>query len=182
MSKRFGTVLTAVLVVTGMIVGPALAGPSPDRPPRPGPEYRWVSGHWVHVPAPQNTVWVAGHTGPGGSWVAGHFKYVGPAKPGRVWIPGHWEGDTWVRGYFRLVKRPNRVWVAGHAGPDGRWVRGYWRYAGPPRRGQVWVSGHWDGNVWVVGRWRKTSKRGRVWVPGHRGPHGKWRPGHWKRR
>lgn len=182
MARRLGRILAALTI--GLVVMSTLtpAFGSPARPPRPGPDYHWVSGHWVHVATPANTVWVAGHTGPNGGWVPGHFKYVGPPKAGHVWVVGHWEGTTWVPGYFRFETRSDRVWVAGHYGPGGGWVRGHWKYTGPAKSGHVWVAGHWQGSVWVSGTWRPASRRGKVWVPGHYGPRGKWRRGHWKRR
>ena len=56
------------------------------RPPKPGPHF----------------VWVESHTKPGGTFVPGHWKYVGPPQKGRAGIPGHY-------------------------GPRGRWIPGHWR-------------------------------------------------------
>ena len=54
---------------------------------------------------------------------------------------------------------PAYVWTGGYHRWDGAryvWVPGRW--AVPPRRGGVWVAGHWrhrrGGYVWVPGHWR----------------------------
>ncbi|NCD72270.1 YXWGXW repeat-containing protein [Mucilaginibacter agri] len=63
-----------------------------------------------------------------------------------------------------VVTRPARptpahVWVKEEWGPRGNayvWHGGYW--AAPPRRGAVYVAGHWrntrHGYVWIPGQWR----------------------------
>ena len=52
---------------------------------------------------------------------------------------------------------PRHVWIAEEWAPRGgsyEWKGGYW--AEPPRRGAVWVAGHW-----------RHAPRGWVWRPGH---------------
>lgn len=51
------------------------------------------------------------------------------------------------------------VWIGGYHRWDGRayvWVPGRWDLG--PRRGAVWVAGHWkntrDGWEWIEGHWR----------------------------
>jgi hypothetical protein len=57
------------------------------RPHKPGPNYIWISGHYVM----RHGRWV---------WVSGHWE---KRRPGHVWVEGHW------------VKRGGRwVWVPGH--------------------------------------------------------------------
>ena len=69
---------------------------------------------------------------------------VGPPGP----PPGYHE-HRWGR------PGPGAVWIAGHREWDGRawvWVGGYWGY--PPRRGGVWIPGHWRNGYWRPGHWR----------------------------
>jgi hypothetical protein len=58
-----------------------------------------------------------------------------------------------------------------------------------PRRGYVWVRGHWEHRGrrgawhWVPGHW-ESVRAGHQWVPGHwerRGNRSRWIPGHWRR-
>ncbi len=57
--------------------------------------------------------WVVGHYGPQGKWVPGHWVggYGPPPGPnegpppgvaaaGRVWVPGHFNGQVWVQGHW----------------------------------------------------------------------------------
>ncbi len=65
-----------------------------------------------------------------------------PPPPGgyeRPWAPPY-RGAVWIR--------PHHEWR------DGRWVwiHGYYGY--PPRRGSVWVEGHWGRGYWHPGHWR----------------------------
>jgi hypothetical protein len=64
--------------------------------------------------------------------------------------------------------------------PPGPRVEHRW---GRPYPGAVWIPGYqdWQGGrwVWVGGYWGYPPRRGGVWVPGHYG-HGYWRPGHWR--
>ena len=96
-------------------------------------------------------------------------------RRGHVWVNGHWDwrnGDyVWVGGRYERERR-------GYRWREPRWemrngayvsVAGGWVSLGPtvapparrverwaPRRGFVWVNGHWD---WRGGQW--------AWVPGH---------------
>lgn len=86
-----------------------------ERPVRPGPDF----------------VWVAPYRAPGGVFIPGHWKYVGPPKHRMVWVPGHYNryGD-WVNGRWKRLRPPGNeaYWVPGHRTPSGRWVPGRWRY------------------------------------------------------
>lgn len=76
-------------------------------------------------------VWIDSYTLPGGVFIPGHWKYVGPPKHRMVWVPGHYNrrGD-WVTGRWKKLKPPRKgaYWVPGHRAPSGRWIRGHWRY------------------------------------------------------
>ncbi|GAB2835364.1 YXWGXW repeat-containing protein [Ferruginibacter profundus] len=59
-----------------------------------------------------------------------------------------------------LAPSPAHVWVGGnYVWRGGQYVyeEGYW--ATPPRRGSIWIEGHWKhrrgGWVWVPGHWRR---------------------------
>lgn len=69
---------------------------APPPPPRrihkiakPGPQYFWVSGHYV---------WRGGRY----VWVKGHWK---KKRPGYVWVQGHWAKRggyyVWIEGHWR---------------------------------------------------------------------------------
>jgi hypothetical protein len=58
-----------------------------------------------------------------------------------------------------IAPSPRHVWIEGYHRWDGHryvWVGGRWVI--PPRRGVVWVPGHWDrrpgGYIWIEGHWR----------------------------
>jgi len=84
------------------------------RPPRPGPNFVWIKAHNV----------------PGGVWVPGHWKYIGPKARGKVWVPGHYRHKgIWVAGYWKVITpvKTGSVWIPGHYGRRGRWIPGHWR-------------------------------------------------------
>ncbi len=72
--------LTSCYVETGPgYLGAGINVPRPEGPP----------DHYVWVPA-----------GPNRS--NGYWKYVGPGRPGWVWVPAHRRGDgVWVPGHWR---------------------------------------------------------------------------------
>jgi hypothetical protein len=85
-------------------------------PPKPGPQF----------------VWVEPHTTESGTFIRGHWKYIGPPKANEVWIMGHYNDEgKWVIGHWKLLSHPRphkgAIWVPGHRGPKGRWVPGHWR-------------------------------------------------------
>jgi len=57
---------------------------------------------------------------------------VMPARPGMVWVGGHWAWRggrwVWINGRYEALR-------AGH-----RWVPGHWQQT---PRGHRWVRGHW---------------------------------------
>jgi len=177
--KRFFFVISW-LVILSLCVSVLWA--RPPRPPKPGPHHRWVNSHWIYLPAPANTIWVTGYYDHNGNWRPGHFQFTGNVPAGQVWVPGHWEGDSWVPGHFRQNYRKDFIWVTGHPGSDGKWAMGYWKFTGPPKKGHLWVNGHWQSGRWVKGFWRPMKKPGRNWAQGHYGPRGKWVPGRWKKK
>jgi len=111
MVRRLVVSIVALMV---FFTVPFLLSCAQARPPKPGPDY----------------VWVAPHKAPNGAMIPGHWKYTGPAKPGKDWVPGH------------------------HA-PNGKWVPGHWKTVAPMKKGGVWVPGHWGPKgKWIPGHWR----------------------------
>ena len=89
-----------------------------------------VANRTVVRPGP-DFVWVAPYTTPGGAFIHGHWKYVGPPRHSKVWISGHYNryGD-WVPGHWKKLRSPQKgaKWVPGYRTPGGRWIPGHWRY------------------------------------------------------
>ena len=126
------TVMTALLLV------PATAAARPRhhgghhvaphvRVMVPGPSLRVVVNPWAigWAPAPRTGwVWVEGQYDQAGRWVPGYWS-PGYARPGYAWVAGHWDGPTYVEGYWREMSRPDAVWMDGYY-EGSRWVDGYW--------------------------------------------------------
>ncbi len=75
----------AVFLTLVMVLSLAVAGCACARPPKPGP----------------NFVWVPRHRAPDGRIIPGHWKYIGPVKRGRHWVPGHFnKRGVWVPGHW----------------------------------------------------------------------------------
>jgi hypothetical protein len=108
-----------------------------------------------------------------------------------VWVAGHWEWDAgayeWVPG--KLQKRPRgKRWREGkweNAGGKWTWTAGAYfdapkeqdappqpieEAAQPPRKGFIWVKGHYeyrDGDYdWIAGHWER-ERAGKKWIDGH---------------
>ena len=43
-----------------------------------------------------------------------------------AWVPGHWEGERYVEGYWRRSARQGSLWIEGHYDGGGVWVEGRW--------------------------------------------------------
>ncbi len=111
MRKRFQLFLITVFVVLPFIV---LSCAHAKKPPKPGPDFRWVKGHKTPV----------------GVVIPGHWKYHGPVVKNKTWVPGHNEPNgKRVAGHWKVLKSPRKgsVWVPGHHGPGGKWITGHWR-------------------------------------------------------
>ena len=131
-----------------------------------GHRYVWVPGHYV-VPPRAGGVWVPAHwVARNGGWVfvEGHWRYTAVA-PAPVPAPAPAPVIIRVAPPSIVVEHPgpspgpNYIWVGGYHRWNGSryiWVPGH--YVVPPRRGAVWVSGHWvqrgGGWVYVEGYWR----------------------------
>lgn len=110
---------------------------------------------------------------PGNVWVNGHYAYLDGEW---VWQPGYWQpervGYVWVQGSW-AQQGDQYVWV------DGAWVA--------QRAGYVYIDGYWDyrdtGYVWLPGRW-ESERPGYVFVDGGWSSYNGrrvWAQGSWQR-
>ncbi|HEY1792782.1 MAG TPA: hypothetical protein VGG34_07680 [Opitutaceae bacterium] len=163
------------------IGGPVVvrSSPPPPRheymPPRPGPGYVWIGGHWGW----HHERW---------EWNGGRWDY----HPGGAWTAGHWEprggGYVWIEGSYGAAPAPAAVAYEGEVansappppeyeavpvapGPDFFWIGGHWHWEGR----WVWIHGRYQrhphfhpGASWEAGRWDHRDGR---WV---------WHDGHWR--
>jgi IPT/TIG domain/WXXGXW repeat (2 copies) len=134
--------------------GPREAPPSPreEKIDAPRAGFVWIRGRWD---------WKGGKW----DWVPGHWERE---RAGKRWREGRWDrkGDTWI--YV------DGTWEAGDAtppgGPDARPREAppgpREEKMDPPRKGFVWVRGHWDWKGskwdWVPGRWER-ERAGKKW-------------------
>jgi len=96
--KRFWKFFVLIAVfVSASYIGNAqlIINIRPERPhyvrvAAPSPRHVWIDEDWE---------WRGGQY----VWVGG--RWVVPARPGAVWIPGHWrrrpQGWVWMRGHWR---------------------------------------------------------------------------------
>ena len=90
-----------------------------SRFPRHGKRYPPLSGQ-------QDSVWEEGHWNEREQWVPGYWK-PRTAVAGFIWVPGEWNGSAWVRGFWRVAKKPGYIWVEGFLDETGAWHAGQWR-------------------------------------------------------
>lgn len=121
MKKHLTTLAMVLLCGAGTVSFSSCAGPYGPLGPGAGP------------PGPRSHYeWVPEYRNPDGVLIRGHWKYVGPSRSDREWIPGHYDRfGHWQDPRWRPVPRDPRgggVWVPGRLGPRGLWIEGYWRY------------------------------------------------------
>lgn len=152
-----------VVVSFGFVVSPWVVTWAP--PPRPG--WSWNPGYY--------DAWGVYHPG---YWVP-----VGPAPVYRsvsyVYVPGWWEGDTYVEGYYRPSTRKGWSWVDGYYTSDGYYVPGHWQPRSSAPSGYTWEPGFFDGETWVEGFWRPEYRSGYTWVSGYFDEYGVYNAGYW---
>ena len=131
--------------------------------------WTWVPGGWV-----------------GGVWWPGHYTptttiYIDQGVS-YAYVPGWWEGEAYVEGYWRRARRDDGdwVWVEGYYLEDGTHVRGHWMPAEPGPEGYLWEPGFWDGEVWVGGFWRPQYRRGFRWIASYYDTSGVFVGGYWE--
>jgi hypothetical protein len=157
------------------------------------PWYRWQYGTGAVVwfgwtPYPWYNTWIPPYRAgwgwsPGywnyGYWYPGYWTPVGPAPVGFVYVPGWWENDAYVEGYYRSETRDDWDWVDGYYLDDGTYVRGHWQPTGDAPEGYVWEAGFWDGEEYHDGFWRPEFLDGYVWLSSYYDEDGVYRAGYW---
>lgn len=58
----------------------------------------WVEGYWRPV-AREGYAWVRAHLNSDGTFEAGYWEPL-EQRPGMVWVPGWFDGETWQSGYW----------------------------------------------------------------------------------
>lgn len=111
----------------------------------------------------------------------GHWRPLRSAPAGYLWVPGWWEGQTYVEGYYRIGDRNDGdwAWVDGYYLDDGTFVRGYWQPTGPAPEGYSWEPGVWDGEGYVDGFWRPEYRSGFTWISAYYDADGLYNSGYW---
>jgi hypothetical protein len=138
--------------------------------------YPWY-GWWV-PPARAGWSWVPGYWAYG-YWHPGHWAPVSYAPRGYVYVPGWWEDEVYVDGYYRTEQRSDWEWVDGYYLDDGTYVRGHWSPTGNAPDGYAWEAGFWDGEQYVDGFWRPEFRSGFVWVGSYYDEDGIYHSGYW---
>jgi hypothetical protein len=92
-----------------------------------------------------------------------HARRPPPPPPVRVVVK-----PSPRRAHARSCPGHDSVWVGGHPGAGGQWIPGHCQAVGPaPRSGWLYVSGYWNGRIWVTGFWRPSARVGYAWVDAH---------------
>ena len=122
----------------------------------------WVGGGWSY-----------------GLWLPGYWQPVAVAPMGYAYVPGWWQGDLYVDGYYRVDNRDGWVWVQGAYLDDGAFESGTWMPEEEVPDGYVWEGGLFDGEQWVDGFWRPGQRVGFAWVGSAYDEEGLYRAGYW---
>lgn len=132
-------------------------------PPRAG--WSWQGGYWSRY----------------GYWVPGYWvpRARVSVPVGYVYVPGWWDDDAYIEGYYRKERRDGWVWEDGYYLENGDYIRGHWRPTQPPRAGYLWEAGFWDGETWVEGFWRPEARRGFTWASAYYDEDGVFHSGYW---
>ena len=141
---------------------------------------------WVVTWAPPpraGWVWSAGYYDPFGIYHPGYWSPVAPAPVYRgvsyVYVPGWWQGDIYVEGYYRPTARSGWEWVDGAYYADGTYVAGHWVPRNNAPAGYTWEAGFYDGEQWVEGFWRPEHRNGYTWVNAYFDQDGIYSAGYW---
>lgn len=122
----------------------------------------WNSGYWAF-----------------GYWHPGFWTPRRVAPVGFAFVPGWWENQVYVEGYYRPQQRNNWEWMEGYYLDDGTYVRGHWRPTGNAPAGYTWEPGFWDGEEYVDGFWRPEFRTDHYWVGAFYDDDGVYHAGYW---
>ncbi len=148
--------------------------------------FGFVVNPWVVTWAPPHRPgwsWSAGYYDAWGYYHPGYWTPVGPAPVYRsvqyVYVPGWWDGNVYVEGFYRPTARSGWTWVDGYYLSDGGYVPGHWQPRSKAPAGYVWQAGFYDGESWVEGFWRPEYRSGYTWVNGYFDEDGIYSAGYW---
>ena len=137
-------------------------------------------------PARPGWVWTAGFYNVYGYWVPGHWSPIRTTvvyyDTDYVYVPGYWQQDVYVEGYYRPDQRQDGdwEWVEGYYLDDGTSIPGHWVPAGAGPEGYAWEPGFFDGETWVEGFWRPEYRAGFLWVSSWYDADGVYNSGYWE--
>lgn len=99
-----------------------------------------------------------------------------------VYVPGWWQSDIYVEGYYRPSYREDGDWdwIDGYYLEDGTYVSGHWRPTYLGLDGYVWEPGFFDGEYWVEGFWRPEYRSGFFWISSWYDDDGIYHTGYWE--
>lgn len=138
--------------------------------------YAWYD--WWVPPARAGWAWTPGYWA-WGYWHPGYWSPVARGPVGYTYVPGWWEDEAYVEGYYRTDEREDWVWIEGYYLDDGTHVRGYWQPSGDAPEGYTWEPGFWDGEEYVDGFWRPELRAGYLWVSAFYDTDGIFHSGYW---
>jgi hypothetical protein len=138
--------------------------------------YPWYA--WWSPPARAGWTWMPGYWD-FGYWHPGYWVPARTAPVGYAYVPGWWEDEAYVEGYYRTETRNEWEWVDGYYLDDGTYVRGHWVPNGAPPDGYTWEPGFWDGEQYVDGFWRPEYRATFVWVDSYYDEDGIYHSGYW---
>ena len=155
---------TATVVVSfGFVVNPWVVSWAP--PPRAG--WSWVGGYYD-------------------GWGVYHPGYWAPMAPpvayvsaGYVYVPGWWQNNVYIEGYYRAPARHGWAWEDGYYLSDGSYVPGHWQPQTAAPAGYIWEPGFFDGDTWVEGFYRPEHRSNYTWVNGYFDEDGVFNAGYW---
>ena len=156
----------------------------------------WVVVSFDFVPSPWVVTWVP-PSRPGWEWIPGYYDVYGYWVPGYwapvysaptyngvqyVYVPGWWQDDLYVEGYYRPEYRDDGDWnwVEGYYLEDGTYVPGHWEPVGASPDGYTWEPGFFDGETWIEGFWRPTYRAGFTWISAWYDEDGIFHTGYWE--
>lgn len=141
---------------------------------------------WV-PPSRTGWVWVPGFYNVYGYWVPGYWE---PARQtvvvysdnSYVYVPGYWQDEVYVEGYYRVEARSDGdwEWIEGYYLEDGTAIPGHWVPSAAGPDGYTWEPGFFDGETWVEGFWRPEYRAGFVWISSWYDDDGIYNAGYWE--
>ena len=117
-----------------------------------------------------------------GRYQPGHWRPTGPApRANYVYVPGWWERDLYIDGYYRPERRSDGdwQWVDGYYQDEGSHISGHWAPAAAGPEGYSWEPGFWDGETYVEGFWRPDFRSGYTWLSAYYDDDGIYHSGYW---